>query len=159
MTDIRLKSFDELKQELESDEFYCEVGVASSVATLAKRLENRVTTQELKRLLIENPDGAGAVVEYASAIAHCVAGNVRSENDAALCACVIALSGTGLPRVEELFNFLRTTPETGLWWPSKLVGYLAERRPSTIIDPATQERRGVVRGDTEVVYNRARVAA
>jgi len=69
MTTITRNTIEALKLELESDEFYCDIGVASIVASLEKRLRRHPITEKLRRLVIESPDTASSAVDYAWSIA------------------------------------------------------------------------------------------
>jgi hypothetical protein len=134
-----ISSFEEVKRELESDDFYCDISFASTIPALEKRLIENSATQKLIRTIGATPDIVEDVISYAYDIAQNVEGDVRSENDAALCACLMALAGTGWTKVDELFSSIQSSSVLGLWWPRRLVERLADSRSGTLIayDAAT----------------------
>jgi hypothetical protein len=136
MTEI-INSFEEVKKELESDEFYCDIGFASTVPALENRLGENIATHNLIRLIRTDPEIVEDVANYALEIARGVNGDTRSENDAALCACLMALiSAADSSKTDELLFFLNSTNELGLWWAQQLAQRLTETKSSTWIDYA-----------------------
>lgn len=128
-----ISSFEDVKRELESDDFYCDISFASTIPALEKRLNENSATHKLIRTIVATPDIVDDIVTYAYGIAQNVDGDVRSENDAALCACLIALANTGSPKVDVLFSSIQSSPILGLWWPRRLAQRLVDSRSSTLI--------------------------
>jgi hypothetical protein len=134
----KISSFEDVKRDMESDDFYCDISFASTVSALENRLRENLTTTKLVRVIGTIPETVDEVVSYANSIVQSVEGDVRSENDAALCACLLVLANTGSPKVEELFATIQSSAVLGLWWPRQLVQRLVESRSSTLIayDPS-----------------------
>lgn len=116
-------SFSSIRSLLESDEFYCDVCCVSTVPHFYRRLLAHQSVGLLIAYLRQNPVHVRVVLEYARAIGLDVHGEHRSERDAALCACVVALSFVADPEVEQFLRWLRRTRLLGLAWAADVADY------------------------------------
>lgn len=131
-TAIILTPLQEVIGLLESDDFYCEVAVSSSMQGFYRRLTSQPTTLQLAELVRANPENAHLVLEYADRLARSISGKVRSEKDVALCACVVALGQAAGPRVDDFLRYLRTTKELALRWASEVAEFVSRMRIGTV---------------------------
>ncbi len=106
---VVMERFADIVQTLESDEFYTEVAVASSPLSLFRRVATHSATSRLSLFLQSETDNVEKVLEYATHLCQEASGNVRSDKDAALCACVVALGRASAVGVDDFFRRLRTT--------------------------------------------------
>ena len=121
-----------LVELLESEDFYCDAAVASSFQAFYRRIAEHAVTEQLSELVRADPETAGRVLSYAKALAESVAGSTRSEKDAALCACIVALRRTANPAVDDFLRYLRTTRELALRWASEIAEIVAQSRIETV---------------------------
>jgi hypothetical protein len=117
---------------LEAEEFYCDVSIASSAQAFYRRLSGHPLTLQVTELIQINPDYAGIVLGYADRLARSTHGSVRSENDAALCACLVALDHTAVRGFDDLLRYLQNSRELALRWAAELADILSGTRVSTI---------------------------
>lgn len=120
--------FKRLQEVLESEDFYCTVAAVSTIPHFYRRLRSQEAVKLLIGHLRENASNVGTVLRYAENIAVTASGAERSEKDAALCACVVALSTVINPRVEEFLRWLRNSRVLSLAWASDLADYLGSWR-------------------------------
>src|SRR5438552_17758799 len=116
---------------IESEDFYSDVAIASSTEAYFRRLRSHPITKQLTNAVLSDLEIAVAVFKYADQIARSTTGSIRSEKDAALCACVVALSETAVPRFDDLLRFLRSAKPIALRWPSELADLVSSRRSTT----------------------------
>jgi len=117
---------------LESDDFYADVSVSSSPLSFYRRLTAHPVTQQLIEIVRASPENARAVLNYADNLARSIGGSVRSEKDAALCACVVALAAVASPTVDDFLRYLRTTRELALRWASDVAEIVSRGRTETV---------------------------
>jgi hypothetical protein len=117
---ISLSNFADIERKLESDDFYADVSVASSPYSLFRRIATHAVTRQLYDFLQSDPERVDAVLSYATKVVEGTHGGVRSEKDAALCACVVVLGKVSGVGVEDFFRRLRMSKELALKWPSEL---------------------------------------
>ena len=109
---------------LESEDFYCDVTAVSTTPHFYRRLHSHETVRLLAQYIYESPSNVDVVLDYAQKIALSASGEERSQKDAALCACVLALSFVANPRVEEFLRWLRRSHLLSLAWAAELADYL-----------------------------------
>jgi hypothetical protein len=139
-TVIIIPTVEALLSSLESEESYCDVAIASNPQAFYRRLSRHPLTLQLVELLQANTDCVEIVLRYAIHVASSTHGTVRSENDAALCACLVALDRTAVRGVDDLIQYLRNSRELALRWPSELAEILSASRVSTIQTETTLAR-------------------
>ena len=127
-----LTPLDGLIALLESDEFYCDVAISSSSQAFYRRLAANPVTRELEQLLRANPGSARSVLSYAEGLARSISGTVRSERDAALCACIVALGQIADPRIDDFLRYLRTSKQLALRWASEIAEIVSRTRIDTV---------------------------
>lgn len=138
-TTVILGNLDGIINWLESDDFYCEVSITSNPQSLYRRLTRHPATMELIQFVAANPQQIETLLVYANRIARSSEGTTRSEKDAALCACVIVLSQTGNPGVDDLLRYLRNSRQLALRWASEIAEICSNQRQSTWQAGATLE--------------------
>lgn len=141
--EIILSPVDQLLAAFESDDFYCDVAIASSPTSFYRRLARHPLTLQLRCLVESNPENALRVLKYASMLARSVQGRVRSEKDAALCACLVALRNTAFPGFDDLLRFLRSSKELALRWAADVAEIVSAGYAATVFtEMGTREQRG-----------------
>ena len=109
--------------QLESDDFYAEVAVASTPKAFYRRLKSHGLVRSLSESLTVFPDSGPELLAYADSLIASARPNVRPENDAALCACIFALSRTGLIGIDDVLRKLRNSKELALKWASYVADF------------------------------------
>jgi hypothetical protein len=109
-------------KDLESDDFYADVAIASTPASFYRRLRAHTVVGRLLAIIQVAPDIGPQLLNYAASVIGSAEAKVRPENDVALCACVYVLSTTAIAGTDDLLRKLRNAKKLSLKWAS----YVAE---------------------------------
>ena len=122
-----------LLEQLESDDFYCDVAISSSAQGYLRRVTNHPLTRLLADCVRADSSTILKLVDYLEREVRSIRGNVRSEKDAALCAALVTVSQTAATRTDDLLRYLRTTRELALRWLSDVAELVSVSRVGTSV--------------------------
>lgn len=125
-------SWPHIKGLLESGDFYCDMSLASGPRSLYRRITRHPYFRALLHFVMVSPENARHVLSYARDLAGRISGSARSEKDIALCSCVVVLSQTAIPGVDDLLRYLRTTNALALRLPSAMASICGDTTAKTV---------------------------
>jgi hypothetical protein len=117
--------WNEIKNLIESDEYFAEISIASSPRDFRRRVSRAANYARLTTLLGNHPESIADALQYAADVAHSTTGPTRHHNEVALCTVLIALAEIRPNCFDALLQYLASSNIRALKTPRDIASLAA----------------------------------